>query len=550
MSDSSGSDDIPDELQVDLSSRQSWTLRIASFVLLAIIIGGGYFFRPWFHGVVYFVYTTPSIWVVTAALVAIFGYAFVTGANDRAAKVVTGLAVFVIVGFVVASLTTGLYAAEELSDDMMSSSPEINNLSDVSGQQPRIVPEAVGYNYAQNTLDRPQYKAADPDVTFINDTPHWSIPLSPDGFRNHYVLKQGGTAYVDMTEQNAKVNTTNTKMDAGIGTAFYNNYKWHTLKKGNYLADYEDPYMVPHNGETYMAVPYIQPEFHMRWAPIPTPYTTPEWGGVALIAPNGTVTDLSPQEARNHPVLKGQKLVPFDLTKQRVTATRFRNGIVNTLPLVGAHADEIEVAPTPGEGNDQPYLMSTQNGAKYVVAAEPYGNAQGLKEVWEIDSRTGQAEVYESPAGESLFGPRKASNYVRQAARTTDWDRFTPSEPLPTVINGQLYWMVRVVPNDATGVSYVAFVNAQSSDVREMSQTGAVSSFLTGETGAGTVVASSNESSGPSSNVSVIVRKRNDNGTVVSTMRVYENESVAIQPAAGNGSEQPTTGNATTTTGT
>ncbi|EMA47929.1 ABC transporter permease [Halococcus saccharolyticus] len=502
-------------------------------VVSLLALGLAWYFRPWLQWIVFGIYTTPTLWVLTAATVALGGYALMSMDDSGPSTAVQALAAVIIIGFIVASISAGFYASEDLSDRMMGSAEPTNNLSDVDAQQPRIVPGNVASNYAANTLDLPQYQTTKRDITFVNDTPHWSYALAPDGTRNHFALQQRGTVLVDMTQQNADVRTINDKMDAGIGTAFYNHYKWEVLKNGQYLANYEDPFMVPHNGESYIAVPYTKPNFNVRFAPIPTPYTTPEWGGVALVGPDGEVTDLSPQEARNHPVLKGQKLVPFDLTKKKVKSTKFRNGIVNTLPVVGAHSEEIEVAPTPGKGNDQPYMMPTQNGTKYVVAAEPYGNAQGLKEVWEVDGRTGNPVVYESPDGESLFGPRKAANYVRQAARTTDWDRFTPAEPLPTVVDGQLYWMVRVIPNDGTGVSYVAFVNAESSNVREVSDTPAVEAFLDGQKSAGEVAAGGNNTNA-SGDVSVIVEKRNANGTVVSTLQVYDNESVSIQPAGNN----------------
>lgn len=525
---------------IDLLSGRSWTLGIGLLVLLVAVAALGYYVRPWLHGVIFLIYTTPTLWVFAAALIVVGGYLGMRGNAVGSMQILTGLTVLLIASFFVASVTTGFYAAEDLSDQMMQEATPTDNLSETNPQQPRVVPFNVAANYASNTLDRPQYQAMGPDVTFINDTPYWSFALAPDGFRNHFALQQRGTVLVDMTQQNAEVRTIDDKMAAGIGTAWYNNYNWRVLKNGEYLANYEDPFVVPHENDSYIAVPYTQPEFNVRLTPIPTPYTVPKWGGVALVAPNGSVSDLSPQEALDHPVLQDQKIHPFQLTKKKVEATRYRNGIMNTLPVVGAHADEIEVAPTPGEGNDQPYLMPTQDGVKYVVAAEPYGNAQGLKEIWEVDGRTGEPAVYESPDGESLFGPRKAANYVRQAARTTDWNRFTPAEPLPTVVDGQLYWMVRVVPNDGTGISYVAFVNAESSNVREVSSTPAISSFLAGEKSAGTAVGNANQSGTDRSignNVSVIVERRNANGTVVSTMRIYENESVSIQPAAENGTD-------------
>jgi hypothetical protein len=242
---------------------------------------------------------------------------------------------------------------------------------------------------------------------------------------------------------------------------------------------------------------------------------------VVLIDRDGGITDLSPADARDHPVLRDQKLYPFELTRERVAATKYRNGILNTFT---SHEDEIEVAPVPGGGNDQPFVVFTDRGPEYVVAVEPYGQAQGLKEVWTIDARTGEYEVY-SPT-ESLFGARKATDYVRQAARTTDWNRFTPSEPIPVVVDGQLYWEVRVVPGDSSGIAYTAFVNARSSDVTEVSTTAEVTAFLEGERGG---VRTGDGTDGTDDrSPTLVVERVAPNGTVVGTLEVYGNETVRV----------------------
>jgi hypothetical protein len=502
------------------------------FVVMAALV---FYFRPWVQWLVYGLYVTPTAWIFATTLLVVTVY-FTVGSPPVSAKVIVA-SLFVV--FVVTTGIAGLYASEELSDSTMASTDLVGNLSESDAQNPRILTKNVSENYVANTLNLPQYQALRPDITFINETPHWSYSLSPDGARNHFILKQRGAAYVDMTEQNAQVKSTSDGVEKGIGTAWYNHYNWQSLKKSEYLVSYRDPLLVPHQNETYVAVPYIKPSFHMRWTPVPVPYTTPEWGGVVLVSPNGSVDRLSPAEARSHPVLEGQRLYPFELAERRVRSTRFRNGIVNTLPVVGAHRGEIAVAPTPGSGNDQPYLVPTEDGIEYIVAAEPANNAQGLREIWSLDGRTGEPEMYASSeeARSSLFGPRKAADYVRQAARRTDWNRFTPAEPVPVVSDGRLYWMVRVVPDGGSGIAYVAFVNAESSAVREVDRTPAVESFLAGNASVADTAAPANasdSSSSPSSSsdggeAAIVVERRSANGTVIERMTVYENESVAIE---------------------
>jgi len=503
--------------------------RFAGLALVGTILVAAlaWYFRPWLHGIVYGVYTTPVLPV--AALVGLGIAALARRHVGSLASGQFGFVVFVLVLVAGAGLT-GFLAGEDIGKATMERATTAESLSETDPAKPRVVTRSVASRYASNTLNFPQYRIQGGDITVRNGTPYWSYALAPDGAYNHYTKRQHGTVLVDMTQQNAEVDTVVGDLDKGVGPAFYNNYRFAMLKQANYLVNYGDPFMVVHENDQYIAVPYTKPEFH--WLPLP--YTTPEWGGVVLVGPDGDIEDLSPAAARDHSVLREQKLYPFELAREKVAATKYRNGIVNTFT---SHEDEIEVAPVPGEGNDQPFLVFTSDGPEYVVAVEPYGQAQGLKEVWTVDSRTGEYAVY-SPS-QSLFGARKATDYVRQAARTTDWNRFTPSEPIPVVVDGQLYWEVRVVPSDSSGIAYIAFVNARSSDVHEVSTTAEVTAFLEGDRVA---AASGDDGATAGRTPALVVERVAPNGTVIETLEVYGNESVRV--VQGNAT---TTTNATTT---
>jgi hypothetical protein len=484
---------------------------LVAFVALV----GLWFFRPWLHGIVYGLYTTPVVWLSFPVVVGLLWLSYRRSGNtsvmDENTVYAAGIVLFVSIALLPA--VSGLFAANTLGHETMQTHEDIDTLRETVASKPRIITRGVADRYASNTLPFSQYKAVGGDITVYNGTPYWSYALAPDGLWNYLTKEQHGTVLVDMTKQNAAIETITGDMSEGIGTVFYDSYRWHLLKHGEYLVEYSDPFMVVHEGKQYIAVPYTTPEFH--WLPLP--HTTPNWGGVMLIDSSGDVTDLSPSEARQHPVLKNQKLYPFDLARSKVAATKYRNGIVNTFT---SHKGQIEVTDLPGENNDQPFFLVTKKGPTYVVAAEPYGNTQGLKEVWMIDARTGEYLRY--TPDKSLLGPRKAADFVRQAARKTDWNRFKPSAPLPVVINDQFYWEIRVVPEDNSGIAYVAFVHAQNSSVYEVETTAAVEKFLQGRK------IDQDNTQSRSQSPAIIVQRVAPNGTVVETMRVYGNESIQI----------------------
>ncbi|WP_096593017.1 hypothetical protein [Halorubrum ezzemoulense] len=495
--------------------------------ILAVAVG--WFFRPWLHGLIYTVYTTPLLLLgIIAGSIA----AWVTvRAGDRVETVINtlsssdhtitplrvGVVVVVIAAFALMPVANAV-AGVTLSDQTMSQTATVEQLDDVDADNPRIVTRAVAERYASNTLNRPQYRVGETDISVVNGTPYWAAPLAPDGLFNTITKRQAGTVLVDMTTQQANVRSVDGELETGVGTIFYRNYRWKLLKSQAYLVDYGDPKMVIHNETQYITVPYTEPTFHLT----PLPHSTPHWGGVAVIDPSGSIDMLAPSEAAASPILDTQQLYPEKLALQSVAATKYRNGILNTYT---SHEDEIEIAPLPGDGNDQPFFILSESGPQYVVAVEPYGDAQGLQELWTIDGQTGTFERY-IPT-DSLFGPQRAADLVRQSAPQTDWDRFSPAEPILTVIDDREYWQVRVVPEDNSGIAYVAFVDARSGNVDSFEETDAISQFLAGET----PVENPTETDPvtPTETPTVIVQRVAENGTVIETMRVYDDESLEIR---------------------
>jgi putative effector of murein hydrolase LrgA (UPF0299 family) len=546
MSRDSSADDSPfdpSEYTADVPSFASGVPSpgpIAFLVVLLACLAFAWYARPWLQPLVYGLYTSPGFVLVGVLVLAVLAaISLGSGLPSRFTIRAVLVAGFVLV--LVVSTVGGWYAGATLSAETMAGAQRSATLEESDPTSPRIVTRAVADRYASNTLQTPRYRVTGGDITVYNGTPYWSYALAPDGVRNRYTLDQNGTVLVDMTEQNADVDARPADIDAGIGTAWYNNYDWTLKKRGEYLANYHDPFMVidPSTDEQYVAVPYTTPEFH--WLPVP--YTTPEWGGVALLDSNGSIEMLSPNEARAHPALREQKLYPFSLARKKVAATKYRNGILNTFSVIGSHRGEIELAEVPGEGTDQPFFVLSAKGPRYVVAVEPYGEAQGLREVWNVNPRTGSYERY--VPNESLVGARKATDFVRQDADLSrlSWGSFTPAEPVPAVVDGQLYWEVRIVPNDGSGVSYVAFVNARNTDVRAFSTTAGVERFLrSNESVTGTVGTNASEggdtanAGGPSrtaapadgSGEGIVVQRVNENGTVVETVVIGPNESVRI----------------------
>jgi len=182
--------------------------------LVAVAIG--WFFRPWLHGLIYTVYTTPLLLLgIVAGSVA----AWVTARSGGRVEIVVntlsssdhtitplrvGVVVLVIAAVALMPVANAV-AGVTLSDQTMSQTATAERLDDVDADNPRIVTRAVADRYASNTLNRPQYRVGDTDISVVNGTPYWAAPLAPDGLFNTITKRQAGTVLVDMTTQQANI---------------------------------------------------------------------------------------------------------------------------------------------------------------------------------------------------------------------------------------------------------------------------------------------------------------------------------------------------------
>lgn len=455
---------------------------LLSAIIAAVILGMLWLARPMWHWLLMSIYVFPALWesliaaIVVAGLSYIFWFArreydlFEITSKERA------IAVFFATFFVLLAILGSLgvmYPQCYLSENLETS--KITELPDVDASAVRIMPMVVSERYAKDALQYPRFTLGTGDITFINRTPHWSYGLIPDGLVNFFVLKDRGAVYVDMSTSRKNTRIIEKEMQIGEGMAIADWYKWQLYKK-RYWVNYEDPYFIPSESEEdlYIVVPVVSYEYHWRF---PTLFAVPRWDGVALINSEGKIELLSPEQARENPVLRNQKLYPERLARYYIDSFRYIHGITNRLFY---HRDQLEIADVPGQ-NEQPFLVVTKEGIKWFIACEPFGEAHGVFKIYLVDARTGEIQFYEQPKAAALIGPVKACDYVRKANPIVDWNRMRPVEPIPIVIEGRLYWQVRVIPEDASGIAYTAMVDAETAEVTELKTDKEIKEFLKGE---------------------------------------------------------------------
>ncbi|MFP4627274.1 MAG: hypothetical protein ACLFNI_11885 [Natronomonas sp.] len=364
----------------------------------------------------------------------------------------------------------------------MADATKVEEFPQANPDNPRVVPQQVSDVTTRGAVSYRQHRLGRSDIARQEDgSLGWSYPIQPDGFRNMLVEHQRGIMIANMTSMDDRqTNAYESDFECGEGMLFHSSADWN-LKTTDYFAKYDDdPVVFSNDGEPYLYYPKTIHEWHLT----PFPHTVPTWDGGALVYPDGRIEHLSPDEARTHDVLDGQRLYPITLTLDEMGSLGYREGIINQLPVVGAHRGEIELARLPSEAdNEQPFVIDLEGESmSYVTAMEPYGaDTRGLDEVWFADARTGDYDDF-GTEDETLSGPERAMGIARSADSSTNWGQnFVVTEPVPVTIDGALWWHIKVSPTDFTDVTRNVFVNADTGAAVEIRDDAEIRDFIRGD---------------------------------------------------------------------
>ncbi len=463
--------------------------------VVAVVVAVLYFTRPLWHGLFYGIVYSPTLLILGGGgILTALAMWYVpprrmrreetssrffddeeldeeipfdrSGARYNKFRVFGTVLVILFVVSILYSIPAGMLEQRTLAEQTMSEAERIDEFPQINQENPRVVPREVADVTTRGSVSYRQHRLGTSDIARTEDgSLAWSYPIQPEGFRNQAVENQRGVFITEMTrtEDRERV-AAEEDFAVGEGMLLHRSSDW-KLKKTDYWAQYNDDAVeFSHDGQPYMYYPKTGHEWHLA----PFPHTTPTWKGGALVHTNGTVEHLSPEEARSHPVLEGQRLYPLTLTRVEMESLSYRNGIINQLPVVGAHENEVEVAGLPDDtANSQPFVIDLEGERlSYVMAMEPYGSdTRGLDEVWFADAETGEYTYFAT----------------EEETRTNWGENFVVTEPVPVTVDGELWWQVKVIPTDATDVARNVFVNADDGETVELRTDDAVRSFVAGE---------------------------------------------------------------------
>jgi len=445
-----------------LRSRALLPSAIGAVVLAAVV----WFLRPFFHGIAMFFWTAPLVWfppvvvVLLGVALAARGRRRITVENivapRRGSPALLAAGVVAVVLFLVLGVVNGPLSARALYTDTKFA--EVDRLP--SDATVRLVPKEVAVQIASSGFNSPTEFLTNFSIVRTPEGLRWTALRTPDGLIRTFTKASQGLVTLDAGQTARNVEQVDATLRVAPGLRLTDNLRWRLLKRHYFIELGEQVGILGPDGRPRIVVPYVEYE---GWL-----VRRPKLGGVFVVAPDGSIEDLEPAEARRRPeIVASGRLFPERLARRIQDAYAYKRGIWNKLFV---HEEQTQITDT--EVNAQPYLIDFGGrGARWVTVAEPYGRAFAANAVFMTDTLTGRTEVYRVPRGQSLSGNRRALDTVRSISipgvtfadqgEGRGGGRFRAIEPRPIFVRGQLLYLVSVVPQSGNSVTKTVIVDAE-----------------------------------------------------------------------------------------
>jgi hypothetical protein len=423
--------------------------------------------RPIWHGLAMFFWTAPIVWLPPLALLAAGGVLLRrsqrswttledlrTGVRPPAWLFAFPVLAFVL--FVLGAAFNGPLVGRAIV--RATTYEAIDGLP--AGGLVRLVPREVAEQNASSGFNSPTETLTNFRIVNTAKGLVWTALRTPQGAFRIFSKKSQGLVELDAENTARKLVQVDAKLQVAPGLQITDGLRWRLLKR-RFLISLEEPVGIPTPKGVRIVVPYLEYKGLLIRRPV--------LGGVFVVAPDGTIEDLSPAQAARRPELALSGRIFPDTQARRVQdAYQYKKGIWNTWFV---HEDQTQIADT--ESNRQPYLVdfgAAGLGPQWVTVAEPYGRAFAASAIFLTDAVTGRTRIWRVPRNTSLSGNVRALQTVRTVAIPgVDFGNaagasgnFRVVEPRPVFVAGHLVYLASIIPTSANAVSKTVVVDAET----------------------------------------------------------------------------------------
>ncbi|MEA2289651.1 MAG: hypothetical protein QOD55_1648, partial [Solirubrobacteraceae bacterium] len=328
------------------------------------------------------------------------------------------------------------------------------------GGEVRLVPREVAEQNAGSAFNSPTETLTDFRIVNTDEGLRWTALRTPQGMFRTFTRKSQGLVELDAEQTARSLRQVDAELSVAPGLQVTDNLRWRLLKR-RFLISLEEPVGIETDRGPRIVVPYLEYKGIV--------VRRPALGGVFVVAPDGTIEDLEPEEAARRPELaRSGRIFPDTQARRVQDAYQYAGGLWNAWFV---HENQTRITDT--EINRQPYLVDFGDrlGPQWVTVAEPYGRAFAASAVFLTDARTGQTRIWRVPRARSLSGNRRAIQAVRAVSIPgIDFGDGTPGsggnfrvvEPRPVFVRNRLVYVTSIIPNTANAVSKTVVVDAET----------------------------------------------------------------------------------------
>ena len=440
--------------------------RAITLGLAVVVLALLWLVRPIWHGLALFAWTAPLVWL--PPLLVLVAGAYLLRRRRRSwttledlrngVRPPVWLAAFPLVAFILFVVAGGLYGplvGRAIVEN--TTYEEIDGLP--AGGQVRLVPKVVAEQNASSAFNSPTETLTDFSIVRTEDGLRWTALRTPQGTFRIFTRKSKGLIELDAEKTARSLRQIDAELEVAPGLQVTDNLRWRLLKR-RFFIRLEEPVGIDTPDGPRIVVPYLEYKGVLVRRPV--------LGGVFVVAPDGAIEDLEPDEAAKRPELAGTGRIFPDTQARRVQdAYRYRGGLWNAWFV---HENQTQITDT--ESNRQPYLIDFQGelGPQWVTVAEPFGRAFAASAIFLTDAVTGHTRIWRVPRRTSLSGNRRAIQAVRAVSipgidfgdDTTGSGNFAVVEPRPVFVDGRVVYLTSIIPKSANAVSKTVVVDAET----------------------------------------------------------------------------------------
>jgi hypothetical protein len=323
----------------------------------------------------------------------------------------------------------------------------------------RIMPKGVAGVLARNGFSSPTETLENNHIIQTDRGLQWTFGQSPDGAFRRITKKTAGSASLDANSTSRNLRLYKGEFRVAPGHVWADGVTWKAYKKNFWSSVAESVYLPDSDGGKIL-VPYIKYKGFFVKVPV--------LGGAYLFSPDGSMEDLSPEEAEAHPdIQKAGRLFPSELARRIQDSFVYVRGISNRM---FAHREILTVEDRTGDdvgedGNKQPHYISVDGTGEWVSVGEPWGRADAVGGVFLTDAMNGKTRLWRTDPSAGLTSSRRAQDATEALAIpgiSFQAGDFRAIEPRPVFRKGELFFLVSIVPQASSTVSKSVIIDPRT----------------------------------------------------------------------------------------